>query len=372
MLISGLAEGGAERVTVAFLRRAAERGRAVTLCTVSSRHDGSLAAELRRAGLRRIDLGARRLADPLAVARYLWHLGRERFDLVHAHGQDAWVLASLARRVTRIPLVLTRHVLVEPQQNRRQRWRARAALAAARRADAVVAVSRAAADTLAQAAGVPERRIRVIFNGIDVERFQRQELHCRREAIRAELGVGPQDRVLLVPAVLREGKGHEILLQAWPRVHATVPRTVLLIAGAGEREAELRRQAAGMGGTVRFLGHRDDMPELLVACDLVALASHTDALPTALIETGAAGRPAVATRVGGVPEVVQHDRTGLLVPAGDARALAEALEELLLRPERAAAMGAAAAKLVAGRFSLDAQVDATIDLWQRLRFQGAL
>jgi glycosyltransferase involved in cell wall biosynthesis len=117
---------------------------------------------------------------------------------------------------------------------------------------------------------------------------------------------------------------------------------------------------------VRFLGPRDDMPDLMAACDVVVLPSRAEALPTALMEAAAAGRPVVATRVGGVPEVVEDGRTGLLVPAGDPHALARALASVLADPVRAAALGDAARALARQRFGIDRQVERTIELWTRV------
>ncbi|HXF05576.1 MAG TPA: glycosyltransferase, partial [Blastocatellia bacterium] len=149
ILLSSLATGGAERVTVSFLRRLQQRGMEALVCTVTARHDGPLAAELSSSGVRRYDLGARRLADPLAAWRLLRLLRRQPIALVHAHGQDASILGAAVRSLVGVPLIITRHVLDEPSVTWRQRLRARLALWAIRQADAVVAVSSAAADRLA-------------------------------------------------------------------------------------------------------------------------------------------------------------------------------------------------------------------------------
>jgi glycosyltransferase involved in cell wall biosynthesis len=265
--------------------------------------------------------------------------------------------------------VITRHVIEEPSRSWREAARALAALWAARRADALVAVSSAAATSWAALARVPEARVRVIPNGIEVERFDRADLAARRGALRAGLGLTERDDAILVLAVLREGKGHEVLLRALTTLRGSRPTARLLVAGAGEREAELRRLASPLGDAVAFLGHREDTPELLAAADVVALPSFAEALPTALVEAAAAGKPAVATRVGGTPDVVVDGVTGWLVPPRDADALARALGQALADPARAAAMGEAARARARERFTLDAQVDATLRLWQEVAAQ---
>ena len=365
VLLSRLALGGAERVTVSFAKELRDRGYSVAVTTVSSHEELTLARELDSVGIVRHDLAARRLAEPAVLIRYLALLRRESVDVVHAHGQDAWILAGMARAVSRIPLVLTRHVLDEPTQTWRQGVRARCALAAARHCDALVAVSSATADRLSQVAGVPRSQIHVIRNGIQLERFDRPELAARRTEIRSALGVANAPLVLVL-AALREGKGQDVLIDALPILHQRMPRARLVLAGSGGREQQLRRQAAPYGTAVLFLGARPDVPELLAAADLVVLPSFSEALPTALIEAAAAGRPVVATCVGGIPDVVQHGRTGLLVPPGDAPALAKAMWDVLSAPDLAQTLGHAARRMAQERFSLGDQIDRTLALWSEV------
>jgi glycosyltransferase involved in cell wall biosynthesis len=366
VFISSLVTGGAERVTVSFVRSLSAMGMRVSVCTVTSRHDGALAGELTAAGVVRHDLGARRLADPRAPLRLARLLEEGQVNLIHAHGQDASILAAAIRPFSRARLVVTRHVLEEPAADARQRLRARLACASIRSADTAVAVSSAAAERLAALARLPREAIEVIPNGIDLERFDRSDEGEVRRRARQSLGIEPDQPVLLVPAVLRAGKGHEVLLDAVPLLRARVPSMRVLIAGGGELEAELRARAAPLGEAVRFLGPRDDMSELLAACDVVALPSLAEALPTALMEAAAAGRPAVATRVGGVPEVVEHARTGLLVPAHDARALGEAIATLLTNVSYANECGVAARRRAREGFGIDRQVERTLSVWSRL------
>ena len=370
LLISGLATGGAERVTVTFLRHLAGTGAEAVACTVTSRRDGPLAEELARAGVRRHDLGARRIADPLALLRLLRLLGRGRFSLVHAHGPEACMLAGIACTLTRVPLVITRHVLDEATTNWRLRQLDRLIRFAARRAAAVVAVSSAVARRLEETGAARPEAIHVIHNGVELERFRGADLSRRREEFRRALGVGPDDSLVLLPAVLREGKGHEVLLEALPEIKSRVPRARVAFAGGGDLERGVRALAARHGDAVMFLGQRDDMPELFAACDLVVLPSLAEALPTALIEAAAAGRPVVATRVGGTPEVVEEGKTGLLVPPSDPAALASAVAAVLSDREKARALGEAGRRRACALFSVRAQVERTVALWSQVLSAG--
>lgn len=366
VLLSSLAAGGAERVAVSLACRLTQRGYRTILCTLTSRHDTHLVDELRHAGVIRYDLAARRLSDAGAAFRYLRLLARAGIDVVHAHGQDAWILAGLARRLTSVPLILTRHVLDEPAETWRQSLRRRCALGAVHRADALVAPSSATAERLARLTGICESRIHLIPNGIDLERFNRAGGTAAREELRRALGFAAHERVALVPAVLRHGKGHDVLLDALAAIRRAVPSVRVVFAGGGDREAELRQRAEPHGDGVVFLGHRNDLPELLAACDLVVLPSYAEALPVALIEAAAAGRPMVATRVGGTADIVEHGVNGLLVPPGDPTALAEAVAAVLNDPMRAQAFGQAGRVFARHRFSLDGHVDRTLELWSQV------
>lgn len=366
VLISSLATGGAERVAVCLLRHLARQVERVPICTVTRRHDGPFAGELTRAGVPRHDLGARRLADPQALRRLARLLREKRIDVLHAHGQDASILAAAARHVCRFRLVVTRHVLEEPANDWRQSIRARGALLAFRHADAAVAVSSAAADRLAELAGMPRSSVRVLLNGIDLEQIVAPPQAAARAQLAAQYPISTSDRLVLVPAVLRLGKGHDLLLSALPLLRLLVPGVRLLFAGSGEEESRLRERAAAFGGAVLFLGERSDVPSLLSASELAVLPSRSEALPTALIEAAAAGRPVVATSVGGTPEVVLEGRTGLLVPPDDATALAHAIAQLLLDRELARAMGDAAERHAREHFGIERHANATWALWQQL------
>lgn len=376
VLISGLGAGGAEAVTAAFLCRLARERISVPVCTVTARHDGRPARELADAGVERLDLGARRLADPAALFRLRRLLAVRGIDVLHAHGQDATILGALGTVGRQCAFVATRHVLAEPEGSWRERLRARMASRAFGRADLVVAVSRAVADRLARSGSVPRERIRVMPNGVELERFDDAAAggsESARASARRELGLGSDEAVVLVPAVFRPGKGHELLLEAVPALRRRVPGVRILLAGGGGRAATLEARARRMelGDAVRFLGHREDVPRLLRACDVVALPSRAEALPTALIEAAAAGRPAVATRVGGTPEVVEHGETGLLVEPGDAGALASALAGLLEDADRARRYGRAARRRAEQRFDIDRQVERTLELWREVAPSGA-
>jgi glycosyltransferase involved in cell wall biosynthesis len=241
------------------------------------------------------------------------------------------------------------------------------ALAAARRADVVIAVSSASADHLSRLAAIPRSTIEVVPNGIDIARFDRFDLPPRRSELRHRIGISPAERMILVIAALRSGKGHEVLIGAWPHLHQRLPGVRLVFVGGGERQAELEARCRRVGAAVTFLGWRNDIAELLTASDIVVLPSLSEAYPTVLMEAAAAGRPIVATRVGGVAEIVDHGRTGLLVAPGDAPGLADAICAILASCRRARSFGRAAGERARTRFSIERQVEQTLGVWSSMR-----
>jgi len=213
----------------------------------------------------------------------------------------------------------------------------------------VVGNSQAAVERLIEE-GVPDWRIVKIENGIDRSRFVTAAPNDG-----TPLSSSRARRVVTTVANLRPGKGHEVLLKAAARVLRRIPDARFQIVGDGSRRPELEQQASALriSAQVAFLGHRDDVPDVLRESDIFAFPSFMEASPNAVIEAMAAGLPVVATRAGGIPEVIEHERSGLLVPPGDERALAAAILRLIERPELASRVAEAARQRVESRFSFD-------------------
>jgi glycosyltransferase involved in cell wall biosynthesis len=218
-------------------------------------------------------------------------------------------------------------------------------------AHGVVANSSAAARQL-ESEGVPSERIHVIPNGISLEHFS------------ARSPMRPVTTVLTV-ANLRKEKAHEVLLQAAQRLAGRHPYLQFQIVGDGPRMAELRALCTtlGLDAHVSFLGHREDVPALLSQADAFVLPSRSEAFPNGAIEAMASGLPVIASATGGLLDLIDSERTGVLVQPDDPGALAAALESLVLSPARAAALGASARDEVARRYSFDRMVRAFEDLY---------
>ena len=167
-------------------------------------------------------------------------------------------------------------------------------------------------------------------------------------------------------AGLRRIKGLDVLIAAAAKIVARVPDARFVIAGEGpERESTLLQvRKLGIENCFEFLGHRDDVPALLAEADLFVLPSRSEAFPNAVIEAMAAGLPVVATHVGGIVELVQPERTGVLVPSEDPEALAAAVLNLMARPDRANALGRTARQAIDRRYSLSSMVSQFEELYE--------
>ncbi|MGI8588283.1 MAG: glycosyltransferase family 4 protein [Chloroflexia bacterium] len=210
-------------------------------------------------------------------------------------------------------------------------------------------------------AGVPKQKLRVVRNGIRL-----QSAFADRSEVLACLGLPPSARIVLTVGRFTEQKGHSDLLTALPDILQRVPEAYFVWVGEGDLEGELRTQARVLGLVehVRFLGRRDDVPELLAASDVFALPSLFEGLPLVVLEAQAAGLPVVGTQVCGTSEAILDGITGRLVPPGDARALAEAIAGILERPELAARWGEAGQRHVRYNFSAERMARETAAIYE--------
>jgi glycosyltransferase involved in cell wall biosynthesis len=216
----------------------------------------------------------------------------------------------------------------------------------------VVAVSRQLGDHISRDLLMRRSRIEMVPNGV---RFAGE---APRDTVRRELSLGPDDRLLVAIGNLYPVKGHRLAIDALAQLADRHPTLHLAIAGRGDLAGALTEQAAalGIGHRVHLLGLRSDVAAVLAAADLFVLPSLSEGLPLALLEAMFAGRPTVATRVGEVPAALDHGRAGMLVPPDDAAALAGAIDDLLIHPDRALTLGQRAHARAVAEYDLDGMV----------------
>ena len=356
-LLQGLNIGGIERMVESLVRGLDPAAFRTSFCTFDWR--GTLAGQLEAAGYPLYHRKRRGGFDVGWIAWLARRLQRESIDIVHAHNATALFYGALATSlVPHTRLLYTEHDRAFPSARRERIVHA----LLARRTHAVATVSATLRQHLLRWERFPPARVHVIRNGVQMPVPQQS-----RAAMRRELDVGERP-VAGIVARLAGVKNHALLLRAWKLVLVEVPEAVLLVVGDGSQEQSLRTLHAqlDLGASVRFLGFRQDISELLQAMDVFVLSSLSEGLSLTLLEAEACGLPVVATRVGGNPEVVLDGETGLLVPSAQERPLAEALARLLQDAHLRRQLGERGRAYYEQHFTLAAMLRGYVDLYCQL------
>lgn len=384
-VVSNLEVGGAQEVVRTLADFLARNGCVSVVCSFS---DGPLRTEIERHGIP-VEILPERRHSVVALPLFLHEMTRTRralAALVKKYGVDViqthllrsldFLVLSLQSRSGPLVFWTFHNALFDLREDHleKHKWLLKPKRTAhhllyqlgSRVVSGLIAVSEdvraAVLDTMP---GIQRDKISVISNRVDVSRYGKSR---RRDEIRAELGFGEAEHLMTVMAILKTQKGHAVLLNALAKISARHPHLHVLIAGDGELRENLESQAREMSleGQVHFLGTRKDIPDLLSASDSFVLPSLWEGMPMALIEAMASGLPVVATDVSGTREVMVHGETGLMVPPGDAEQLARAIDQILLDPARARAMGAAGRRRIEASFSAQTQAKEYIALFERI------
>lgn len=291
----------------------------------------------------------------LALRDLVREVRRFRPDAVITRGFNAEILGAVASRIARCPLtVVWKHNCGDVHRRRRERL---LGPVIERLSHAVLGVAFGQVPYLVNDLGIPGHKIRVIRNGVDPAEYSPSGRRAARGGeVARQLGIADDDDVVGILAVLRTEKDHATFLRAGAEVVARHPRARLLVVGDGPLRPELEALATelGLGDRVVFAGMRSDVDEMLRLVDVTVLSSYTiECFPFAILESMTAGIPSVCTAIGGLPEMIDHGHTGLLVPPRDPRGLADAVVALLEDPERRRRMGDAARARLESHFSLD-------------------
>ena len=306
------------------------------------------------------------ISDILALFDLVRIIKAEKPDIVHTHTSKAGILGRLAAKIAKVPrIVHTPHGHVffghfGPILSRIFLWIEKAF---APLTDRVVALTAGESKDYIDLNVYRREKLVKIHSGVDVEKFNQVSVNAVEK--KRCLGLEQNDIVVGFIGWLLPIKGPMHLLKAMAMVWEHYEDTNLVFIGKGELDVDLRAEAlkAGANGRVNFLGWRDDVNEIIPLFDIFVLPSLNEGMGRVLVEAMAAGKPIVASNVGGIPDVIQHDNNGLLVPPGDEKALAAAIMRLINDPEKAKKMGQRGRELC-HRFSLDSMVE-KIDLLYR-------
>jgi glycosyltransferase involved in cell wall biosynthesis len=291
-------------------------------------------------------------------------LRREKVEILQTHLWEASLVSLLAARLARTPLrIFTRHHLDQAHLIGKKipleidRWTAREAMR-------VVVLSNAVKEFMISADHIDGRKIQVIYQGFDFERFAAENEAGQR--VREEFGFTQNDFVIGCIANFFPTKGHRFLLQSVKSLLGAIPNLKLFFVGSGGDKKDLERQIQelGLAERVVFSGFRKDVPACMNAMDLVVHPSLSEAFCQVLIESMSVGKPLISTDVGGAKEVITNGETGILVPPEDAEAIAKAIKEVYFNQEFCQKMALAGQKSVRERFTIENMVNQQIECYE--------
>lgn len=360
-VIGTLQLGGAENQVVTMAPALCNDRYTIHVCCLG--HEGVQADALRGRGIQVVALNMRLRYWPIAVYRLFRLIKQLNAQIVHTHLYDAGIWGRLVGKLAGVPVIVTtehgmtlwkkrRHLLLEHFFNRFT--------------DKMIAVSEDIRQRRIHDEGVSPEKIITIPNAVDIKRFSRID---SREQVRKELGIDTSCLVIGTVARLVVAKRLDYLLEAASVVCDAVPQARFLIIGDGPLRDDLERKALQLDlppQYVRFLGSRQDIPELLSALDIFALSSEREGLPVSLLEAMAASRPVVATQVGGIPQVIQDGYNGVLIPPHDPAALAKAIRKLIEDNTQRKSLEKQGYRTVETRFSVEVVSRQIIALYSSL------
>ena len=356
-LAGSSAYGGGERyLELLFDRLDRTRYRAMLICP----EPGPFVGRMKERGVETHLVHLAPLFNPVALWRLTRLLRRERVTILQTHGARANFYGRIAGRLAGVPVIIStvHNSLKDYEVSLLTRWFYLTALRlTVPLVHRIICVSNSNRRDQIDECPAAAARIQTVYNGVDPSAFPSQP---NRLKVREKLGIvsGP---VLVMIARLAEAKGHRFLLQALPNLIKAWPNLCCVFVGDGELREHLQRLAVELAveRSCCFLGVREDIADILAAADVVVLPSLSEGFPFVLLEALAMGCPVVASRVNGIPELIENQKTGLLVPPRDPHALMVAIREVLSNPTAASKMGAEGRAVVRERFTVDRMVGNT-------------
>jgi len=301
--------------------------------------------------------------DLPAILRLAWAMKRKKCLLVHFHDAHSAAVGSVAASLAKVPFrIITRRVDFPLKKNYFSRRKYM------KNVDAIIAISEGVKKVLVEG-GVDPENVEVISSGIDFSSFEEDSSALTsKDYLRREFSFAVDDYLVGIVAHLADHKGHQYLIQATKILKQQAPKIKTIIVGEGPLSMELDRQAKELDveDIIFFLGFRKDIPKILSSLDLFVLSSHLEGMGSSILDAMASRLPVVATKVGGIPEVVIHGETGLLVPPRNPSALARAILMLYSNKALASRLGQKGYELVHRKFSAEAMADKVVRLYEKI------
>ena len=317
-----------------------------------------MARQFQEAGIEVHSLGLKTKLDFSAVIRLRILLKEVKPDILHTYLLHSNVLGRIVGRLTGVPRIIGSERTI----GQARYWGRLLTKLTNPLTDAVEVNSQTGAIAIEDNLGVPREKIELVRPGVNLGEYSKPTDGAE---IRTDLGLNQDQHLALYVGRLRPVKGVEFGLRAFALAKDKRPNLYMALAGEGEQLYNLQNlvDALGINNHVKFLGVRNDLPDLLAAADSILMPSLNEGFPRTAIEAMAAGKPIVATRVGGTPEAIIDGKTGILVPAKDIRAMAKALISLIDDPLLRDRLGVAGAKLARENYSIDDYVSRLDELY---------
>lgn len=351
--------GGAEEMVLNLVRRLPDR---YEPAVVSIHNAGPIGEEIRKTGVPFRVLGLNPgLLRPFDVLRLRDFLQAWQPAIVHTFLLTGSLYGRFAAMMAGVPIVIGTEVNIyenkRPSHVRFEQWLMRGT-------DAVIASAKSVKDFYVGQVGADPSQVEVIYNAVD---WSQLESTLTRDQLRASIGVPPEAMAAGIIARLTEQKAHRVLFEAIAQ-HPSLQQLHLVVVGDGELRESLKQRVATLGlqHRVHFVGARRDLGNILNAVDLFTMPSLWEGLPLSLVLAMGAGLPVVTTRVAGIPEVVQHGISGLLVSPGKSDELAAALARVIEDASLRRSLGEAARAFVRPRFGVEKYVQSITGLYDRL------
>jgi glycosyltransferase involved in cell wall biosynthesis len=366
LLIDSLAMGGAERLLTIYLKHFDTTRFEPRVCALQIRDNNPLKTDIEQLGIPVDLVPVKHLRDPLGIPHLISYLRKQQIDLLHTQLEFSDTLGTTAARFVGIPAVSTLHTFDDPPKGTSTYWRLKLRWGILKHfSHRIIAVSEGTRQHHMRVGKLPANKVVTLYNGIDLSRFADFSKNGNGVS-RQSLNIPENAPLLTTVAVLRQPKGIQYMIEALPTILASVPETRYLVVGSGDHEHALKEltKTHGVEDRVIFTGSRDDIPDLLALSDVFVLPTLGEALPTVLAEAMAAQKPIVVSNVGGVPEMVEDGRNGLLVAPANPEQLSAACLQLLQQHDQAQAMARAGREIVEQRFNIEVQGQRLGDLYQ--------